>query len=57
MARAAHRAAVLADAVLADAVRKGWVTPPSVAGDLPAPRPVVSLAELLKELDADRAER
>ncbi len=44
------------DALLADLVRKGWVTPPTVApGGPPARSPVASGAELLAELTLDRA--
>lgn len=55
----ATRSALLADAVLAEAVRKGWLTPPVLngAGAPPDAKPVATLAELLGELDADRAER
>lgn len=46
------------DALLADAVRRGLVTPPS---DDPAPlpprRPVAKLREILVELESDRADR
>ena len=52
------RSPAVADAVLADMVRHGWVTPPRrpLAGP-PAARPMTSLAELMRELDADRADR
>ena len=55
----ALRSPLLADAVLAEAVRKGWLTPPVIGGrvDPPASKPVGSLRELLAELDADRGER
>jgi antitoxin (DNA-binding transcriptional repressor) of toxin-antitoxin stability system len=43
---------------LAEAVRKGWITPAEVISDEPPPRlPVASVKELLKELDEDRADR
>ena len=52
------RSPMLADAVLAEAVRNGWLTPPAVADPTPPPRaPVVRLAEVLAGLDDDRAER
>ncbi len=53
------RSPLLADAVLAEAVRKGWLTPPVLYGGGPPPatKPVAPLAELLSELDADRTER
>ncbi|MFQ5705647.1 MAG: type II toxin-antitoxin system Phd/YefM family antitoxin [Gemmatimonadales bacterium] len=54
----AGRSPVLADALLADAVRNGWLTPPVVAGGAPPPRrPVAPLRELLEELEADRSDR
>ena len=47
-----------ADAVLAQAVRAGWLKPP-VLPQLGAPprAPVAPFAELLQELDRDRADR
>ena len=55
------RSPILADAFLADAVRKGRLTPPLTVnrgGKPPArPPPVMSLAELLDDLDADRSAR
>lgn len=48
----------LADAMLADAVRKGWLTPPSLRDVTPPPRkPVADLQALLAELSADRDDR
>lgn len=52
------RAPRLHDAVLAEAVREGWLSPPLAAGDTPPPRaPVAPLRRLLEELDEQRAER
>ena len=53
------RSPILADALLAEAVRRGWLTPPvlSGAGKLPTPEPVAPLRDLLGELDGDRSER
>jgi len=52
------RHAVLADAVLADAVREGWITAPIVAPSAPPPnRPVARLADLVRELRDDREGR
>jgi antitoxin (DNA-binding transcriptional repressor) of toxin-antitoxin stability system len=46
------------DAVLADAVRAGWLRPPVMPkGAVPPRRPVARLADLLDELDEDRGER
>jgi antitoxin (DNA-binding transcriptional repressor) of toxin-antitoxin stability system len=48
----------LADAVLAEAVRKGWLTPPSLREQGPPPRlPVAETRELLAELADDRRDR
>ncbi len=52
------RSTLLADAMLADAVRQGWLTPPVMPGmGPPASAPVVSLRQLLDELAQDRGER
>ena len=52
------RSPLLADALLADAVRDGWLTPPAFAGASPPPRkPIMSLRELMQELRHDREER
>ena len=55
----AERSPILADALLADAVRKGWLTPAAMpaAGPPPKPPPVMTLDELLAELDEDRSDR
>jgi antitoxin (DNA-binding transcriptional repressor) of toxin-antitoxin stability system len=53
-----ERSPMLADARLADAVRKGWLQPPSLRDGQPPPRaPVGTLAELLAELVTDRDDR
>ena len=53
------RSPIPADALLAEAVRCGRLTPPPLpgAGEPGAPAPVARLSELLDELDADRSER
>jgi antitoxin (DNA-binding transcriptional repressor) of toxin-antitoxin stability system len=52
------RSRVLADALLAEAVRQGWITPPTLVSPMPPPRnPVMSFRELQRELDDDRSER
>ncbi len=52
------RAPRLADALLAEAVREGWITPPLHPLAQPPPRkPVAPLRALLEELEADRADR
>jgi antitoxin (DNA-binding transcriptional repressor) of toxin-antitoxin stability system len=52
------RSAVLDDARLAEAVRNGWLTPPTLGrlGDVPH-APVAPLADLLEELERDRSDR
>ena len=48
----------LADAALAEGVRRGWITPPLAAGLGPPPRlPVAPLDEILEELSEDRSDR
>ena len=53
------RSPSLADAHLAEMVRTGILTPPSLAVTGPPPKPpsVASVDELLEELDSDRSER
>lgn len=54
----ASRSGVLADALLAEAVRQGWISPPVAPTTSPPPRaPIAPLATLLSELAEDRAER
>lgn len=52
-----QRSADVVDAVLANAVRQGWITPPALVGPLPPRAPTAPLARLLAELADDRAER
>jgi hypothetical protein len=48
---------MLADALLADAVREGWLTAPLVVAEGAPPRlPVATWEELARELEADRDE-
>ena len=52
------RAAEVTDALIAEAVREGWLAPPLRAGPPLSPRkPVASLDHLLGELAEDRTER
>lgn len=52
------RAERLDDPQLAEAVRKGWLTPPIVVREeLPPALPVAPLSEILAELERDRADR
>ncbi len=53
------RSPILADAYLADAVRSGVLTPPTLSGSEPppVPKPVAPLEQLLAELDQNRRDR
>lgn len=54
----AGRSPDVGDAVLAELVRKGWVTPaPRPLTASPPRTPVTTLAELMRELEIDRADR
>lgn len=54
----AERSPVLADARLAEAVRRGWLTPPAFVTGEPPPRvPIAPTQELLDELTRDRNAR
>ncbi len=53
-----NRSPLLADALLADAVRQGWITPPTLSSTDPPPRkPVMPFRELLREVEQDRSDR
>lgn len=46
------------DAILAEAVRKGWITPPLLAPRDPPPSlPVARLSEIREDLDRSRSDR
>lgn len=52
------RATWLEDAELAEAVRRGWLTPPTLVRPGPPPRlPVLTTAELMAGLTDDRSDR
>jgi antitoxin (DNA-binding transcriptional repressor) of toxin-antitoxin stability system len=52
------RSSMLSDALLLDAVRQGWMSPPILVGRGPPERkPVMTIDELLTDLDRDRADR
>jgi len=52
------RSPLLSDAVLAEAVRQGWLTPPALPASGPPPRrPVMKFRALLEELERDRDDR
>jgi len=53
-----NRSPLLADALLAEAVRQGWITPPMLSSAGSPPRkPVMSFRNLLRELEQDRSDR
>ena len=53
-----ERAPYAADALLADLVRRGLLTPPVMVREGPPPKvPVAPTATILRELDVDRGER
>lgn len=52
------RSDLLTDALLAEAMRKGWLTAPTLVAEGPPPRaPVMPLRDLLADLAKDRADR
>jgi len=52
------RTSMLSDALLLNAFRQGWMTPPiSVEREPPARKPVMTIDELLNNLQRDRADR
>jgi antitoxin (DNA-binding transcriptional repressor) of toxin-antitoxin stability system len=52
------RSPLLADALLAEAVRRGWITPPALPpGDPPPSTPIMKFNDLMRQLDEDRADR
>ncbi len=52
------RSPLLADALLAEAVREGWLTPATLAGGNPPPRkPIMAFRDLMNELQQDREDR
>jgi prevent-host-death family protein len=54
----ATRSPMLSDALLADAVRQGYITPALRGpGGPPATEPIAPLGQILAELDQDREER
>jgi antitoxin (DNA-binding transcriptional repressor) of toxin-antitoxin stability system len=50
----AGRSPHLADAMLAEAMRQGWVTPPVLTGTVPPRKPVMSFRKLMEEPQGDR---
>lgn len=54
----AGRSPAVADALLAEAVRNGWLTPPLLPDvSLPPRRPVATLTEVLRDFAQDREDR
>lgn len=54
---ASGRSTAPGDALLADAVRQGWITPPLAASGEPPRRPVAPLDDILADLREDRDAR
>lgn len=53
----AGRGEAVTDAVLAEAVRKGWVAPPVIGRQVMPRMPVASLEEILNDLAEQRGDR
>jgi len=54
----AGRSPILADAKLAEAVRQGWLTPPTLpTGIIPPRLPIASFDEVMRDLEEDRNAR
>jgi antitoxin (DNA-binding transcriptional repressor) of toxin-antitoxin stability system len=51
------RSPLLSDALLAEAVREGWLSPPTLTSGPPPRKPVTSFRELMRDLQQDRDER
>jgi antitoxin (DNA-binding transcriptional repressor) of toxin-antitoxin stability system len=52
------RGSFLLDALLAEAVGEGWLAPPVLVGSNPPPRrPIMTLRDLLQDLNQDREDR
>src|ERR1700756_4922516 len=53
-----RRSPFVADAMLAEAVREGLITPPTLpTADLPPRKPIMTFQQLMRELEQDRADR
>jgi antitoxin (DNA-binding transcriptional repressor) of toxin-antitoxin stability system len=53
----AGRSLLPADAMLAEAMRQGLVTPPVLTGTVPPRKPIMSFRKLMEELQRDRDHR
>jgi len=51
------RSPLLADARLAEAVREGWLAPPLLASGPPPRKPVMTLGDLMQDLQRDREDQ
>lgn len=52
------RAADVSDALLAGIVRQGWLRPPlGTSATLPSRKPIMKIADVLRELAEDRGDR
>ena len=54
-----ERSPITSDALLAEAVRKGWISPATLSRESSPPprRPIAELRQILSELEIDRGER
>ena len=54
----ARRSPLVSDAILAEAVRHGWIAPPVLPTKVVPPRkPVMSFRKLKRDLEEDRSDR
>ena len=54
----AGRSPILSDAMLADAVRQGWIAPPAFTDEsVPARKPIMRFRDLMRDLERDRSDR
>jgi antitoxin (DNA-binding transcriptional repressor) of toxin-antitoxin stability system len=52
------RSPMISDALLAEAVQQGWIMRPTMpSGGPPLRKPVMSLRDLIRELEQDRSDR
>jgi antitoxin (DNA-binding transcriptional repressor) of toxin-antitoxin stability system len=52
------RGLTVADAVLAQAVREGWITPPAFGAlGTPPRKPIMTFSDLMRDLQHDREDR
>ena len=51
------RSPLMADARLGEAVREGWLAPPLLASGPPPRKPVMTLGDLMQDLQRDREDQ